>query len=150
MRQKSRTFYATQSPRHCSQKSVSQLVVVLGRRRVGKTALVLKAFEGETVPVFYFFAERHASEAELVSLWLADICKAYDVQFPPAISNVSELLNYLMTLTKEKNLEIAEVKLNPEKYSAALLEAKAKAFLLENPKLKDYTLKLKGLSLEDM
>ena len=41
-------------------KHLSQMVAVTGRRRVGKTTLILKAFEKEkdAVPVFYFFVER--------------------------------------------------------------------------------------------
>ena len=57
-------------------KHLSQMVVVTGRRRVGKTTLILKAFEKEkdAVPVFYFFVERRTTEEELVAAWLADVC----------------------------------------------------------------------------
>ena len=54
---------------------LSQMVAVTGRRRVGKTTLILKAFEKEkdVVPVFYFFVERRTTEEELVAAWLADV-----------------------------------------------------------------------------
>ena len=39
---------------------VAQMLTVVGRRRVGKTTLILKAFERiqETTPVFYFFCRK--------------------------------------------------------------------------------------------
>ena len=85
-------------------KSVSQMVTVIGRRRVGKTTLVLKAFEEvrTDIPVFYFFVERRATEEELVATWLADVCRAYDVEFAPAITSVAELVNYLMSLSRQR------------------------------------------------
>ena len=38
---------------------VAQMLTVVGRRRVGKTTLILKAFERiqETTPVFYFLSK---------------------------------------------------------------------------------------------
>lgn len=33
-------------------KKISQMVTVIGRRRVGKTTLILKAFEKAEIPVF--------------------------------------------------------------------------------------------------
>ena len=35
----------------------SQLISVLGRRRVGKTTLIAKAFENADIPVFSFFVQ---------------------------------------------------------------------------------------------
>lgn len=85
-------------------KHLSQMVAVTGRRRVGKTTLILKAFEKEkdAVPVFYFFVERRTTEEELVAAWLADVCRAYDVEFPPAVRTVAELMRYLMALSRQK------------------------------------------------
>lgn len=85
-------------------KHLSQMVVVTGRRRVGKTTLILKAFEKEkaAIPVFYFFVERRTTEEELVATWLADICRAYNIEFPPAVRTVAELLRYLMSLSRQK------------------------------------------------
>ena len=85
-------------------KHLSQMVVVTGRRRVGKTTLILKAFEKgkDVVPVFYFFVERRTTEEELVAAWLVDVCRAYDVEFPPAVRTVAELMRYLMALSRQK------------------------------------------------
>lgn len=41
------------------------MAVVTGRRRVGKTKLILKALEGSKVPFAYCFVPRVTSEAQL-------------------------------------------------------------------------------------
>ena len=43
----------------------SKLATVTGKRHIGKTALLLKAFEKAPVPVFYCFAARTATEKDL-------------------------------------------------------------------------------------
>ena len=83
---------------------VAQMVTVMGRPRVGKTTLILKAFDGlqKEVPVFYFFAHQHVTQKALVSTWLAEICAVYRTDVPPAIETVGGLLKYLMSLAKVK------------------------------------------------
>lgn len=83
---------------------VAQMVTVMGRPRVGKTTLILKAFDGlqKEVPVFYFFAHKHVTQKALVSTWLAEICAVYRTDVPPAIETVGGLLKYLMSLAKVK------------------------------------------------
>ena len=83
---------------------VAQMVTVMGRPRVGKTTLILKAFDGlqKEVPVFYFFAHQHVTQKALVSTWLAEICAVYRTDVPPAIETVGALLKYLMSLAKVK------------------------------------------------
>ena len=83
---------------------VAQMVTVMGRPRVGKTTLILKAFDGlqKEVPVFYFFAHKHVTQKALVSTWLAEICAVYRTDVPSAIETVGGLLKYLMSLAKVK------------------------------------------------
>ena len=83
---------------------VAQMVTVMGRPRVGKTTLILKAFDGlqKEVPVFYFFAHQHVTQKALVSTWLAEICAVYRTDVPSAIETVGGLLKYLMSLAKVK------------------------------------------------
>ena len=83
---------------------VAQMVTVMGRPRVGKTTLILKAFDGlqKEVPVFYFFAHKHVTQKALVSTWLAEICAVYRTDVPPSIETVGGLLKYLMSLAKVK------------------------------------------------
>ncbi len=57
----------------------------------------------------------------------------------------------LIAVNSEKELlEVSEVKLNSEKYHQALLKKKVEAFLEQNTDLRNYTLRIKGLSLENL
>ena len=51
-------------------KSIAQFTVVTGRRRIGKTHLIWKAYEQE--PILYFFVARKA-ESELCTEYLQEI-----------------------------------------------------------------------------
>lgn len=57
-------------------QNVSQMVSVIGRRRVGKTTLVLKAFENEAVPFLYLFVSQRVSESDLVQAWLNEVYRS--------------------------------------------------------------------------
>lgn len=57
-------------------QNVSQMVSVIGRRRVGKMTLVLKAFENEAVPFLYLFVSQRVSESDLVQAWLNEVCRS--------------------------------------------------------------------------
>lgn len=158
-------------------KKISQMVTVIGRRRVGKTTLILKAFEKAEIPVFYFFVERQSSKEEIIASWLDMICRAYHIEFPPALNTIADVISYLMSLSEKQecvciidecqefnavspqtwsqlqkvwDLKKNEVKLNTRKYSEAKLKLSAEAFLEDNPKLKEYKLSIKGLSLENV
>ena len=52
--------------------------------------------------------------------------------------------------TDEKQLEIAEVKLNPRRYDELKLRMKAEAFLQATSKFRDYALTVRGLSPENL
>ncbi len=52
-------------------KDNSQFTVVTGRRRIGKTSLVWKAYEDE--PILYFFVARKAE---------GDLCEDYRFEMP--------------------------------------------------------------------
>ena len=82
-------------------QNVSQMVSVIGRRRVGKTTLILKAFEDEAVPFFYFFVSRRVSEADLVQAWLTEICRVFKLEFAPNLSSASEVIRFVMSLAKD-------------------------------------------------
>ena len=51
----------------------SRLAVVTGRRRIGKTTLLLKAAEESALPVLYFFVQRKYTEEELAQSWISQI-----------------------------------------------------------------------------
>ena len=83
-------------------RRTSQMVAVIGRRRVGKTTLMLKAFEGCELPVFYFFADANVDEAETARAWLNEVSRTYAVEYPPALTRPEEVIGYLMQLTQTK------------------------------------------------
>lgn len=80
----------------------SRMACVYGRRRVGKTTLVLKALESADIPVFNFFASRRYSAASLTRSWLARICEAYGVRRAPAVSSPADAIAYAMELSEDK------------------------------------------------
>ncbi len=45
----------------CEKRSCARMAVVYGRRRVGKTTLILKALKDQTVPFAYCFVPRVAT-----------------------------------------------------------------------------------------
>ena len=79
----------------------SQLVNVLGRRRVGKTTLIAKAFENCTSPVFSFVVQER-SEETTAAAWLDAIIQTYHPEFIPNCKTIDEVLSFAMTLSKEK------------------------------------------------
>ena len=92
-----RSFLNTVQRQH-----LSQMVSVIGRRRVGKTTLILKAFENQSVPVLYLFSTRNVSEADLVKAWLTEICQVFSIDFEPSLNTLSEVIRYVLTLSKNQ------------------------------------------------
>jgi AAA+ ATPase superfamily predicted ATPase len=86
--------------RSLSVKGHSRLTVVTGRRRIGKTSLIMEA-----VPdAVYLFVSRK-SEANLCQDWIPLIAKALD-SFVPEIRTVRELFQYLMSLAQGRSFTL--------------------------------------------
>ena len=85
----------------------SRLTVVTGRRRIGKTSLIMKATEG--LPTVYLFVGRKA-EATLCSEFIPIIAQSLDTFVPAEIRTFRSLFQYLMELASNKafNLIIDE------------------------------------------
>lgn len=98
----------------------SQMTVLTGRRRVGKTKLILKSC-GST-PTVYLFVSR-SNEALLCSQFAQTASKALDTFIPTEISSFVNLFEMLMGLGKNQsfNLVIDEFQeffyINPSIYS---------------------------------
>lgn len=85
----------------------SRLTVVTGRRRIGKTSLVMKSVEG--LPTVYLFVGRK-SEATLCSEFIPAISQSLDTFVPAEIRTFRSLFQFLMELasTRSFNLVIDE------------------------------------------
>lgn len=85
----------------------SRLTVVTGRRRIGKTSLIMKSVEG--LPTVYLFVGRKA-EATLCSEFIPVISQSLDTFVPAEIRTFCSLFQYLMELASNKafNLVIDE------------------------------------------
>lgn len=78
----------------------SRLVVVTGRRRIGKTTLITKFAKESSLLSLYFFIQRGYSEADLVKSCLSQIKRELKLTgFLPDISKLSELVEFCMQLS---------------------------------------------------
>ena len=85
----------------------SRLTVVTGRRRIGKTSLIMKAVE-ETPTVYLFVGRKN--EATLCSEFIPSIAQALNAYIPNEIRTFRSLFQYMMEQSTEKafNLVIDE------------------------------------------
>lgn len=97
----------------------SQMTVLTGRRRIGKTSLIFKSCEG--TPTAYLFVSR-SNEADLCTRFVAEARQSLDVYIPD-FTNFRELFRFLMELGKHMkyNLVVDEFQefyyINQEIYS---------------------------------
>lgn len=85
----------------------SRLTVLTGRRRIGKTSLIMKAVED--TPTVYLFVGRK-NEASLCTEFITTITQALDTFVPTEIQTFRSLFQYLMEIatTQTFNLVIDE------------------------------------------
>ncbi len=81
----------------------AQMTVVIGRRRIGKTQLLLKATEGQ--PTLYFFVARKA-ETLLCQDFQQEIERKLNVPIMGRIERFGELFRYLMILSKSQTFNL--------------------------------------------
>lgn len=79
--------------------SNSRMTVLTGRRRIGKTSLIKRAFVDSDAPMIYFFVGRKA-EADLVEGFAAEVRDKLNVFVPKGIEDMAELFRFLMELAK--------------------------------------------------
>jgi AAA+ ATPase superfamily predicted ATPase len=93
--------------RNLSFSNHSRMTVVTGRRRIGKTSLIMKSVEG--LPTVYLFVGRK-NEASLCSEFIPEIREALGVFVPDEIRTFRSLFQYLMQIAADKpfNLVIDE------------------------------------------
>ena len=84
-------------------KSNAQFTVVTGRRRIGKTSLVWKAYANE--PILYFFVARKA-ESDLCTDYLQEIEAKLGIPTMGRVERFTEIFEYLMKLSIEHPLTL--------------------------------------------
>ena len=65
---------------------VARMAVVTGRRRIGKTTLIQKAFQGISAPFLYYFVTGMSSEEAMTRSLVAMASEHLSIRFPPALS----------------------------------------------------------------
>ncbi|MDE6553983.1 MAG: ATP-binding protein [Muribaculaceae bacterium] len=81
----------------------AQFTVITGRRRIGKTSLVVKAYEDRKF--LYFFVGRKA-ESLLSEEFRTEIEDKLGVKLGGTPSGFAEIFDYLMTLSKERSFTV--------------------------------------------
>ena len=84
-------------------KSNAQFTVVTGRRRIGKTSLVWKAYEDE--PILYFFVARKA-ESDLCADYIQEIENKLGIPTMGRVERFPEIFEYLMKLSIERPITL--------------------------------------------
>ena len=84
-------------------KSNAQFTVVTGRRRIGKTSLVWKAYEDE--PILYFFVARKA-ESDLCTDYIQEIDNKLGIPTMGRAERFTEIFEYLMKLSIERPITL--------------------------------------------
>lgn len=83
--------------------SNAQFTVVTGRRRIGKTSLVWKAYEDE--PILYFFVVRKA-ESELCEDYMQEIEQKLGIPSMGRVERFAVVFEYLMKLSIERPITL--------------------------------------------
>lgn len=84
-------------------KNNAQFTVVTGRRRIGKTSLVWKAYEDE--PILYFFVARKV-ESELCESYLAEIEEKLGIPTMGKAEHFADIFEYLMKVSVERPITL--------------------------------------------
>lgn len=80
-------------------RKTAQMVSVFGRRRVGKTTLIRKAFENETAPVLSFMVQDR-SEASTAQAWTQAVCRTFNTPYAPTFTKAADVIAFAMSLAK--------------------------------------------------
>ncbi len=83
----------------------SRMTVITGRRRIGKTSLIRKAFDGNDTPLLYFFTGRK-TEAALVDDFATEI-RAKLGYVPDGLRSVAAVMRYLLEKARTCPMTVA-------------------------------------------
>lgn len=84
-------------------REVAQFTVITGRRRIGKTSLVLEAYKSE--PYLYFFVSRK-DETELCASYCDEITQKIGVPIMGNASRFAQVFDFVMQLSKSRPITL--------------------------------------------
>ena len=84
-------------------KTAAKFTVVTGKRRIGKTTLIAKAYDD--APFVYFFVARKA-EPDLCEIYLEEITEKLGIPTLGRSRNFSEIFRYLMQLSQTQSFTL--------------------------------------------
>lgn len=84
----------------------ARLVVVTGRRRVGKTELILQSLSRSSeVPFIYLFAARAAASV-LIAEWARTIASAIGMPFLPQFDRLAPIVGFLLEAAQARPIHV--------------------------------------------
>jgi hypothetical protein len=81
----------------------AQFTVLTGRRRIGKTSLVMKAYEDETI--LYFFVTR-STESVLCEEFQQELAEKLEIPILGKVERFADIFDYVMELSKTRPLTL--------------------------------------------
>ncbi len=85
-------------------QQIARFTIVTGRRRSGKTSLLLKAYEGVENMLYFFVARK--SEAELCKDFVNEMTEKLQMPILGEVTRFADLFKYLMQLAKSRPLTL--------------------------------------------
>ena len=79
---------------------VARMVVVTGRRRVGKTTLIRKAFEASEVPLIYCYVTEMSDEVAMAQFLVAQATQRLALRYPPTLSKLADAIEWLLEISQ--------------------------------------------------
>lgn len=89
----------------CRDLETSRLIVVTGRRRIGKTELVRRSSQASPEPFVYLFASR-VSHTVLIENWLAEIRSVLHPEIEPRCDRLSQVIEFLLRLGRSRRINV--------------------------------------------
>lgn len=83
--------------------NAAQFTVLTGRRRIGKTSLVMKAYEDETI--LYFFVTR-STESVLCEEFVEELTEKLQIPLLGKVDRFADIFDYVMELSKTRPLTL--------------------------------------------
>ena len=83
----------------------SRMTVVTGRRRIGKTSLIKKAFEDTDTPMLYFFTGRK-TEAALAEDFTTEVRQKLKAYVPDGLTQMGAVMKHLFELAKTEKFTL--------------------------------------------